>query len=120
MDRLGGYRLSAIDPTDEARPSTVTPASHKPRTIEGWGESHLLTSWKAGLWNGRAGQLAVGLDGSVYVAESSTIRRYSGDGAPLGVWGTGGIGSIWGMGVDAQGRVYIAANGSRQVVRYVP
>jgi hypothetical protein len=81
---------------------------------------HHLNSWKAGLWNGRAGQLAVGLDGSVYLTDGSNLRRYSGDGAPLGAWGTGGLGSIWGMGVDAQGRVYIALNGSRQVVRYVP
>jgi len=79
-----------------------------------------LTKWKAGLFNSHPGELSVGADGSVYVADVSTVQRFSGDGVLLAAWGVGNIGSIWGMGVDGQGRVYLAANETKQVVRYVP
>jgi hypothetical protein len=79
-----------------------------------------LTSWKCGLFHDQPGKITVGVDGTVYVADLSNIRRFTGDGMPLGAWGTGDIGGIWGLGVDAQGRVYVAANGTKQIVRYVP
>lgn len=62
-----------------------------------------LTRWKAGLPNGNPGKMAIGLDGSLYVADVSTIRHFTGDGVPLGAWGVRGIGGVWGPGVDAQG-----------------
>jgi hypothetical protein len=79
-----------------------------------------LTSWKAGLFNSVPGEMAVGVDRSVYVADPFSIRHFSGDGMPLGAWGVGDIGSISGLGVDAQGRVYVAANETKRIVRYVP
>lgn len=64
--------------------------------------------------------MTVSVDGSLYVADVSTIRRFAGDGAPLGAWAAGDFGSIWRLAVDAQGRVYVAANGGKQIVRHVP
>lgn len=79
-----------------------------------------LKRWKAGLLNGDPGKMAIGLDGSLYVADVSTIRHFTGERAPLGAWGVGGIGGGWGLGVDAQGRIYVAVNATQQIVRYVP
>ena len=41
-------------------------------------------------------------------------------GKPLAAWGAGNIGTIVGLAVDAQGRVYVAASETKQLVRYVP
>jgi sugar lactone lactonase YvrE len=78
-----------------------------------------LTSWKTGLSHG-AGLIAVRVDDSVYVADASTIKRLTGDGTPLAAWGVGNIGTLVGLAVDAQGRVYVAASETKQIVRYVP
>ncbi len=43
-----------------------------------------LTRWKAGLLKGNPGKMAISLDGSLYVADQSTIRHFTGEGAPLG------------------------------------
>ncbi len=79
-----------------------------------------LTSWRAGTLNRWAGLMAVQLDGSVYVADAFTVRRFTGDGVPLAAWGVGDIGTIAGLAVDSQGRVYVAASETKQIVRYVP
>ena len=63
--------------------------------------------------------MAVRLDGTVYVADRFTVRRFTGDGVPLAAWGVGNIGTIVGLAVDAQGRVYVAASETKQIVRYV-
>ncbi len=79
-----------------------------------------ITSWKCGLFQNQSGELTVAVDGTVYVADLSSIRHFTGDGALLGAWGVGDIGGVWGLAVDSQGRIYVAANGTKQIVRYVP
>jgi hypothetical protein len=54
------------------------------------------------------------------VADAFSVRRCTGDGVPLAAWGVGDIGTIAGLAVDAQGRVYVADSETRQIVRYVP
>ena len=61
-----------------------------------------------------------GLMETVYVADLFSVRRFTADGTPLGAWRTGGIGGIWGLTVDAEGRVRVATNGTRLIVRCVP
>lgn len=77
-----------------------------------------LTRWKAGPLNRWAG-MAVRVDGTVYVADAFSIRRYTGDGVPLAAWGVD-VGTIAGLAVDSQSRVYVAASETKQIVRYVP
>ena len=44
---------------------------------------------------------------------------FTGDGVQLAAWGVD-VGTIAGLAVDAQGRVYVAASETKQIVRYVP
>ncbi len=64
--------------------------------------------------------MAVRVEGSVYVADAFTVRRFTGEGVPLAAWGVGDIGTIAELAVDAQGRVCVAASEPKQIVRYVP
>lgn len=71
---------------------------------------------------GAAGDLAVGPDGSIYVADTfnNRIQKLATDGTFLLAWGDGGSepGHIFepsGIGVDAEGRVYVAEASGVQV-----
>jgi len=66
-------------------------------------DGRFLTSWKTGLLNGLPGEMTVGVDGTLCVADLFTIRHFSGDGVPVGAWAVGNIGGIWGLAVDAEG-----------------
>ena len=113
-----GMNVDQIQVDRAARRCYLMGASDTVYVVSTGGQA--LTRWKAGLLNGNPGKMAIGLDGSLYVADLTTIRHFTGDGAPLGAWGVGGIGGVWGLGVDAQGRIYVAANATQQIVRYVP
>jgi 6-bladed beta-propeller protein len=64
-------------------------------------------------WSARQGRdLAVGADGSVYMAGPREILRFSADGALLSKWeGPGGnrqFGEVWGIDTSPSGLVYVA------------
>lgn len=113
-----GMNVDQIQVDRAARRCYLMGASDTVHVVSTGGQP--LTRWKAGLLNGNPGKMAIGLDGSLYVADLSTIRHFAGDGVPLGAWGVGGVGGVWGLGVDAQGRIYVAANATQQIVRYTP
>lgn len=69
--------------------------------------------------------VAVGPDGSVYVADTWNyrIQKFSADGEFITMWGTGGQGdtpySFWGprgIAVDSNGQVYVTDTGNKRVV----
>ncbi|HEX3041158.1 MAG TPA: 6-bladed beta-propeller [Solirubrobacterales bacterium] len=69
-----------------------------------------LRQWSIGA-SGR--DLAVAADGSVYLAGSHEIQRFSADGALLSKWGASGgadgqFGEIWGLDTSPSGLVYVA------------
>ncbi len=69
-----------------------------------------LRKWSIGA-NGR--DLAVGPDGSVYLAGSHEIQRFSADGTLLSKWGGSGgaagqFGEVWGLDTSPSGLVYVA------------
>lgn len=59
---------------------------------------------------GASHDLAVGSDGSVYVAAMREVQRFSVDGTPISKWsGPGnGFGEIWGIDTSPLGLVYVA------------
>jgi DNA-binding beta-propeller fold protein YncE len=62
-------------------------------------------------WSARGGHdLAVGIDGSVYVAAMREVQRFSADGTLISKWsGPGnGFGEIWGIDTSPSGLVYVA------------
>lgn len=76
-----------------------------------------IRRWKA--FGGR--DLAVGADGSVYLAEPHEIVRFSGDGAQLSKWGKsalkgGELGEVWGIDIGPSGLVYVADTYGNQIV----
>jgi hypothetical protein len=76
----------------------------------------VLRQWKA--FGGR--DLAAGADGSVYLAESHEIRRFSGDGTLLSKWGGsalagGEFGDVWGIDLSPSGLVYVADTYGNQI-----
>ncbi|HKF82906.1 MAG TPA: hypothetical protein VKB23_08110 [Solirubrobacterales bacterium] len=69
----------------------------------------LLRQWSAA--GGR--DLAVGVDGTVYLATSHEILRFSAAGALLSKWGASGhgdgqFGEVWGLDTSPHGPVYVA------------
>jgi DNA-binding beta-propeller fold protein YncE len=65
-------------------------------------------------WSASGGRdLAVGTDGSVYLAGSHEILRFSSEGALLSKWGASGgadgqFGELWGLDTGPSGDVYVA------------
>ncbi len=65
-------------------------------------------------WSAAGGRdLAVGADGSVYLAGPHEILRFSAEGALLSKWGAGGrgdgqFGEIWGLDISPSGSVFVA------------
>jgi DNA-binding beta-propeller fold protein YncE len=65
-------------------------------------------------WSAVGGRdLAVGTDGTVYLATSHEILRFSADGALLSKWGASGrgdgqFGEVWGLDTSPSGSVYVA------------
>ena len=72
-----------------------------------------LREWSA--MHGR--DIAVGPDGSVYLAEAREIQRFSSTGAPIAKWGGGGgpFGEVWGLDTGPSGRVYVADTYGNQI-----
>jgi len=70
--------------------------------------------------------VAVGLDGSVYVADTWNyrIQKFTAEGKFLAMWGSGpalgpeGLYGPRGIGVDGQGRVLVADTGNKRIVIY--
>ena len=74
----------------------------------------------------KVGDVAVGLDGSVYVADfgNNRIQKFSSSGAFLGEWGGkgSGVGEFdrpSGITVDGNGNVYVADTGNNRVQKLV-
>ncbi len=130
----GGVQLSGNDAV------AVSPATHQTfvadaghnRILVFSAEGTLLARWGAGEGNGAAGSaagsfnrpegVAVGPDGSVYVADTGNDRvvRLSPSGAVLGQWGqtgggNGGFRGPTGIGIDAAGNVYVADTNNNRV-----
>jgi hypothetical protein len=70
-----------------------------------------LARWKAGLLNGDLGKMAIGSTG----CSISPTNRPSATSLATGLPSAPG-----GLGVDAHGRIHVAANATQQIVRHVP
>lgn len=76
-------------------------------------------------WSAHGGRdLAVGGDGSVYLAASHEVERFSSDGALLSKWGGsalegGPFGEIWGIDTSPSGLVYVADTYGNQIQVYM-
>jgi hypothetical protein len=77
-------------------------------------------------WSARGGRdLAVGADGTVYLAESHEIQRFSPDGTLLAKWGGSGggngqFGEVWGLDTSPSGLVYVADTYGNQIEVFTP
>lgn len=70
-------------------------------------------------WSAMRGRdIAVGPDGSVYLAEAREVQRFSFTGTPLSKWGGGGgaaFGEVWGLDTGPSGNVYVADTYGNQI-----
>lgn len=77
-------------------------------------------------WTARQGRdLAVGADGSVYMAGPDEIERFSADGALLTKWGgkggaDGQFGEVWGIDTSPSGLVYVADTYGSRIQVFTP
>ena len=77
-------------------------------------------------WQATGGRdLAVGADGTVYLATSHEILRFSADGTLLGKWGASGrgdgqFGEVWGIDVSPSGLVNVADTYGNRVQVFSP
>jgi DNA-binding beta-propeller fold protein YncE len=81
-----------------------------------------LRHWD-GIQSGR--DLAVGTDGSVFVAGPGEIQRYSAEGAPLNKWDGaavrgGRFGEVWGLDTSPSGLVYVADTYGNRIDVFTP
>jgi 6-bladed beta-propeller len=73
-------------------------------------DGNALRNWRTGRgWR----DLAVGADGTVYLAGPHEIQRFSADGTLLSKWGASGsgdgqFGEVWGLATSPSGLVYVA------------
>lgn len=111
---VGSFSLSGdpFDPRDIATDAAgnLYVSDGQRDTIYVLGPSgELLRQW--GAVGGR--DLAVGADGTVYLATSHEILRFSAEGALLSKWGASGrgdgqFGEVWGLDTSPSGSVYVA------------
>lgn len=134
--RLGDQTLNAPRALAFAADGTFYVAdSRNHRILHFSAEGNLLREWgffgdnnlspsPAGTFNEPWG-VAVGPDGSVYVADTwnHRIQKFTADGQPVKMWGRYGQAeqpdAFWGprgVAVDAQGRVYVTDTGNKRVV----
>jgi len=73
-------------------------------------------------WNATGGHdLAVGAEGTVYLAGGHEIQRFSAEGALLSKWGGNGqFGEVWGIDTAPSGLVYVADTYGNRIQVFTP
>lgn len=74
-------------------------------------------------WTGGGQGVAVGADGSVYVAGGDQVQKFAADGTPLLQWGSSGTGAgefngAWGVAVGPDGSVYVTDVANSRVQKF--
>jgi len=74
-------------------------------------------------WTGGGQGVAVGADGSVYVAGGDQVQKFAADGTPLLQWGSSGTGAgefngAWGVAVGPDGSVYVTEVANSRVQKF--
>jgi DNA-binding beta-propeller fold protein YncE len=114
LANLGSFAMSGSPflprdiATDGAGSLYVADSTRREISVLGT-DGAVLRKWSAGGGH----DLAVGSDGTVYLAGGHEIQRFSADGALLAKWGESGggpgqLGEVWGIDTSASGLVYVA------------
>lgn len=127
---FAAFQVQAIEPTATAvPPAEATPEATAVIVDSIPSGSPLTLLWQTGgspdeiLHSPDPGHLAVDAQGNVFVAEALAIREFDADGKFVMVWGKAGFSegefqNTQGIGLDAQGNVYVADFGNVVVEKF--